>query len=237
VTPTLTLHEGTTPAESGPLFVGTWGTDDSVRVADFAGIVTVALLAAQPALGSKAPQPEVPALWARHALIVDLNELPRTYTCDELWYRFKALLLELGALADSVNIMPYDCSTRSPSVEVQFALPAALPATQASVADFEARAQSIRISAGHPLPFAAGDCELVRQIGDVLLPELPVRSVRFQGDCGAAPQRFDLMLEAFERENLGAPPVSQAAKSVRAAAAPAAQRTTSAKISGTAPHP
>jgi hypothetical protein len=167
-------------------------------------IVTLAWLGAAPALAGNAQVPRVPALWAPHALIVDLDDLPKTYTCDELWYRFRALLLDLGARADSLNIMAYHCTTRSPSVEVQFALPEVLPRARSGVADFEARAQTVRVFAGHPAPFDAGDCELVRQIRDVLLPELPVQVVSFQGSCAShtpARRRFDLELQAFEHEN------------------------------------
>jgi hypothetical protein len=199
----------------------------SVRAATFTGFVTVALLAAAPALAGKALEPEVPAMWARHALIVDLDDLPKSYTCDELWYRFRALLLQLGARADSLNIMPYHCTTRSPSVEVQFAMPEALSAARAGVADFQAHSQTVSIFAGHPAPFDAGDCELMRQIHDVLLPELPVQVVRFQASCTAADparQHFDLQLQAFEREPRVAPAAApQAAPSV--APATALQRT------------
>ena len=176
-----------------------------MRTASFAVIVAVALLGAAAAPAGSAQPPRVPALWARHALIVDLDDLPKTYTCDELWYRFRALLLDLGARADSLNIMPYHCTTRSPSVEVQFALPEVLPSARAGVADFEARAQTVSISTGHRSPFDAGDCELMRQIRDVLLPELPVQVVRFQASCSSdhpAQGRFNLELRAFERQDL-----------------------------------
>ncbi len=173
-----------------------------------AGIVAVALLAAAAAVGEPARAPEVPALWAPHALIVDLDDLPKTYTCDELWYRFRAVLLELGARANSLNIMPYHCAGRSPSVEVQFALPEALPSARASVADFSARSVTLSISAGHPSPLDPADCELVRRMRDELLPELPVRVVSFEAHCGdsrPARRQFSLQVQAYEPEGINAP--------------------------------
>ena len=37
-----------------------------------------------------------PAVWAPHELIVNLHDLPKHYSCDDLWYKFRAILLTLG---------------------------------------------------------------------------------------------------------------------------------------------
>ena len=70
-----------------------------------------------------------PAIWRTYDMIVDFQNLPRTYTCDQLWYEFHGILLRLGAPAASINILPYDCSPapagdlKSPHVEIRFQLP------------------------------------------------------------------------------------------------------------------
>src|SRR6476469_6926434 len=58
-----------------------------------------------------------PAAWLQHDLIVSLHNLPRTYSCDDLWYKFRDVLLEIGARAD-YKILPYDCNSRSPQVQL-----------------------------------------------------------------------------------------------------------------------
>src|ERR1700753_2209419 len=76
-----------------------------------------------------------PAVWQRHALIVDLQSLPRRYTCDELWYKFRDVLLAVGA-SSRMKIMPYECGAQagehaySPKVELDFKTPSTLSGDQ-----------------------------------------------------------------------------------------------------------
>src|ERR1700749_1723011 len=49
--------------------------------------------------------PSAPAVWAPHELIVNLHDLPKHYSCDDLWYKFRAILLTLGARQD-LEILP-----------------------------------------------------------------------------------------------------------------------------------
>src|SRR5690348_4653616 len=51
-----------------------------------------------------------PALWRTFNMIVNLQNLPRTYTCNELWYELHGILQRLGAWPYSINILPYNCS-------------------------------------------------------------------------------------------------------------------------------
>lgn len=145
------------------------------------------------------PASGTPAVWFSHAIIVDLDNLPKRYTCDELWYRFRAVLLSIGARPD-LQITPYHCDERSPSVELQFSLPHAIETGQRQLADLQAADSSITLEPGRPTPLDSADCELMRQVKDELLPELPVKVVSFHLSC-AAPQtahrHFKLTLEAF----------------------------------------
>jgi hypothetical protein len=73
-----------------------------------------------------------PAEWRTYDLVVDFHDLPRTYSCDELWYKFRDVLRKLGARA-YMTISPNRCGyvgggeARSPHVEVKFQLPQPLP--------------------------------------------------------------------------------------------------------------
>src|SRR6185312_16385330 len=120
-----------------------------------------------------------PALWRTYDMIVNLQNLPRTYTCDELWYEFHGILLQLGAWSYSINILPYHCSPtpsgdmKSPDVQVRFQLPFFLQGPAVKYATAKAVEQTIRLSPGEPKTLHPADCELMQQITQTLLASLP----------------------------------------------------------------
>lgn len=147
-----------------------------------------------------------PAQWRSWDLLVNLQDLPKAYTCDDLWYRFHDLLQALGARPD-MQILTYHCGNapaqagRSASVQLQFALPDALAPSQARYADLSAVRATVRIAPGEPHSFTADDCELLRQIDSLLLPALPLHVVAASFSCsapqGAARERFALRVQAL----------------------------------------
>lgn len=136
-----------------------------------------------------------PALWRTFEMIVNLRNLPRTYTCDQLWYEFHGIVLRLGAWPYSVNILPYHCSPkpngtlRSPDVQVGFQLPFFLQGAAAKSAPAKAIERTIRLSPGEPKTLQAADCQLMQQISQTLLASLPVRIDDEHFDCSAPPRR------------------------------------------------
>jgi hypothetical protein len=160
-------------------------------------IATLMIVGISPTIAT--PASDTPAVWFSHAIIVDLDNLPKRYTCDELWYRFRAVLLSIGARPD-LQITPYHCDERSPSVELQFSLPHAIERGQQQLADLQAPDDSITLEPGRPTPLDSADCELIRQVKDELFPELPVKVVSFHLSC-AAPQtahrHFKVTLQAL----------------------------------------
>lgn len=136
-----------------------------------------------------------PALWRTYDMIVNLQKLPRTYTCNELWYEFHGILLRLGAWPYSVNILPYHCSPtpsgylRSPDVEVRFQLPIFLSSGVKS-APAEAIERTIRLAPGEPKTLQPSDCQLLRQIEQMLLGSIEQAHVDADHfDCAASPPR------------------------------------------------
>ena len=124
----------------------------------------------------------VPAQWRTYDLLVQFQDLPKTYSCDDLWYRFRDVLLTLGARA-YMTITPYDCGyvgggeARSPRVELKFQLPRLLHGEDTRYAEMSAVKREVRLAPGTPHSVQAGDCELMKQLQDTLLPALPVRFV------------------------------------------------------------
>ena len=145
------------------------------------------------------------------------------YSCDDLWYRFRVILLSIGANPD-LKVVPYHCDSHSPKVQLQFSLPEPVNGAQARFADLRAVKDTITLEPGHPMPLDAADCELVRQIKDELLSELPVRVLSAELSCAAAPTthtHFRLSLQALRAD----------APSKSAAAAPPASGVTQASTS------
>jgi hypothetical protein len=160
-----------------------------------------------------APQaPSTPAVWVPHAIIVDLD-LPKRYTCDELWYRFRAILLSIGARPD-LKVVPYHCDGQSPNVQLQFSLPEPVEGAQARFADLQVVNEAITLEPGRPAPLEVADCELLRQIKDELFTELPVRVVSSELSCAAAPaghKHFRVSVQALRASPSNEPAAAAAA--------------------------
>ncbi len=153
---------------------------------------------------SRAPAP-LPAAWIRHDVIVALNHLPKRYSCDDLWYRFRDVLLAIGARAD-YQILPYRCEKslgprgRSPQVQLTFWLPEVLSGAQQKWADLSVVRTTVDLQPGQPSTLDASDCELLRQIKAALLPTLPVKVMSYRLACEKPRARhpsFQLSLSAL----------------------------------------
>lgn len=134
-----------------------------------------------------------PALWRTYDMLVNFQDLPRTYTCDQLWYEFDGILVRLGAPRVGISILPYHCSPspggdlRSPSVQARFVLPFMLqPGLKAP---FTAVERTLRLAPGEPKTLHPSDCQLFQQIDQTLLASLPVKVREAHFDCAAPPPR------------------------------------------------
>ncbi len=104
-----------------------------------------------------------PAVWAPHELIVNLHDLPKHYSCDDLWYKFRAILLTLGARQD-MEILPYRCEGYSPQVQLKFSAPRLVQGANARWSDLTAVTRTVQIAPGSPDKLDNGDCELMAQV-------------------------------------------------------------------------
>ena len=148
-----------------------------------------------------APAAPLPAQWRSYDILLDLQELPRTYSCDELWYRVRDVLLALGARA-YMTLTPYDCGTthsgaaRSPRVQVRFQLPYVLKGADVRYAELNVREQPVRLTPGSPHSLQPGDCELVRQLRGTLLSALPLHVEAADFNCSGARESYSVTVEA-----------------------------------------
>jgi hypothetical protein len=158
-----------------------------------------------PAASAAAGATAAPATWHAYGLLIDLQNLPKTYSCDDLWYKFRDLLLELGA-RPYMTITPFHCGAprrgeeRSPSVELKFQLPEPLHGTATRYASISAVTRTLHVEPGSPRSFGAGDCELVRQLQGTLFAALPVHVTAARFSCtparAEAARSYALTLEA-----------------------------------------
>lgn len=150
--------------------------------------------AASASAGPKSVAVGRPALWRTYDMIVNLQNLPRTYTCNQLWYEFHGILMRLGAWPYSVNILPYHCSPtpsgylRSPDVEVRFQLPIFLSSAVKS-APAQAIERTVRLAPGQPKTLHPSDCQLLQQIEQMMLASIEARVDEAHFECSAPPQR------------------------------------------------
>src|SRR6185437_7963048 len=131
-----------------------------------------------------------PAAWIPHDLIVSFDHLPKVYSCDDLWYKFRDVLRAIGARSD-MRILAYQCGAQygalahSPQVHVHFFIPQALNRAQSKWADINAQTRTVRLGPGNPASLTSADCELLRQMKDGLLAALPDRVTGFNLACAA----------------------------------------------------
>jgi hypothetical protein len=156
-------------------------------------------LAAPPTAQSPASQP---ATWAEHDINLNLYNLPRSYSCDDLRQKFRDVLLVLGASQDT-NVLASRCEpgSRSPRVRVRFSIPEISESTAKGRSAVEASAALVRLEAGHPASLEATDCELLRQIKDGLLAPIANQVASFNLACSAPASkraRFNLSVRTLQ---------------------------------------
>lgn len=140
------------------------------------------------------------AAWINRDIELNLQGLPRTYTCDELWYKFHAILLAIGA-REYMSIEPYDCARkstaneRSPRVHLRFFTLRQVTGDQIRWANTRAVEKTVVLAPGTPDRLVPEDCALMQQLPGTLFAylDLPVSSARF--DC-SAPSAHDFELSA-----------------------------------------
>jgi hypothetical protein len=155
-------------------------------------LLTVAAVA-QSAHAEPAASDGQPAVWQSYDIVVHLMRLPRPYSCDLLWYKFRAVLLALGS-GRVDEILPTDCASTSPTVHVRFVLPRLVSGGAAQYRDIQAAKRIIELRPGEPSRLQGSDCRLVQEMRESLLRDLPMKVVRAEFRCARPPANGDQAL-------------------------------------------
>lgn len=176
-------------------------------VAVLAALSLAATASAEPpaATGSSTGEPGV---WRNQKIELAYLGFTSTYSCDGLQSTLELLLRQLGARAD-FKVNSYACDadpgrpTKFPRAILEFATlqPAEGAADGAAAADKPVAGswRSVELSPHRPFNLQDGDCELMEQFRDKVLPLFATRNVRAQISC--VPYQdigpFDLQLQVF----------------------------------------
>jgi len=144
------------------------------------------------------------ATWITRDVQIPLQGLPKTYTCDALWYKLHGILLAIGA-RKYMDIMRYNCGAkaagggRSPTLDLKFQTLRALSGAEARWAQTKAVQKVVRLGPGEPKTLDSGDCALLSQLNDTLFAYLQLHVLSTDLSCSAprSAQAFGLSVEAL----------------------------------------
>ena len=156
------------------------------------------------------------AVWTPRELNFVYQGFTTQYSCDGLRDKVRSILLELGAREDlQVNASP--CSTLEgpdpfPGVRIKMNVlqPAGDKSATAGAQSVPAHWKTVDLTLEHDAVSAAGDCELVEQVKQSILPLLTTRNVQYSSTClphqlqiGATRLRAEVLVP--ERKNAKPP--------------------------------
>jgi hypothetical protein len=155
-----------------------------IAVAAFASLLGAARLAAAADDAAAAEK----ATWQQKELRFTYMGFTTHYSCDGLRDEVKEILRQLGARPD-MEVREYGCTANFgqpdpfPSVRAKFSVLVPADAKSGSDAVVAARWRTVRLKLGTGALDASGQCELIEQAKQRILPLFVTRNVNFSSDC------------------------------------------------------
>ena len=159
-----------------------------------ARVVVLAALASGPLWASAAPaappgEAATAGVWTAKDMRFEYQGFMSRYSCDGLRDKMRKVLLDLGARPD-LQVSSYGCSRLSgpdpfPGVRIKMNVlqPAPDSASGAKDATVAAHWKTMDVTLERDPVAAAGDCELVEQIHQKILPLFTTRNVEYSSAC------------------------------------------------------
>jgi hypothetical protein len=127
------------------------------------------------------------ALWTQKELVFRYTGFSTKYTCDGLTDKMRRLLIMLGARASDLEVTSFAClqgraAASTPGVRVRMHVlePAAATGSDPAV---PARWKPVDLLAHRDPLDAAGDCELIGQLRQKVIPLFAVRNLDYAATC------------------------------------------------------
>ena len=137
---------------------------------------------------TSAAAPAESAVWMPKELTFVYMGFTSHYSCDGLLDKMRRVLLMLGARAD-LDVTRYGCSSSAgtpdpfPGVRIKMSVLAPAPNGAPSAAAVPAQWKSVEVRLNKDPLYEAGDCELIEQIKQKILPLFTTRKVEFNSNC------------------------------------------------------
>jgi hypothetical protein len=158
-----------------------------------AGLSLASLTPAARAQAQDAAAAPLPGTWQEHQIDLVYMGFTSTYSCDGLQSKLALLLRQLGARSDfKVNAFGCDRGFGSPSKFARATLKfASLQPAEASTPSAPAAAgvavmgrwRPVELAPHRPFDLADGDCELIEQFRDKVLPLFATRELQNRTTC------------------------------------------------------
>lgn len=142
-----------------------------------------------------------PAMWVQRTIHFTYLGVTTHYSCEGLRDEMRHLLLELGASKDRLNVYPYGCTALLGGPEPFPAVAGTFYVLQRQTGSsggptVAAHWQTVQVRLDLSPIDEAGQCELLEQVQQRILPLFDTRNVRFQSDC--IPHRLTIPGAALE---------------------------------------
>jgi hypothetical protein len=141
------------------------------------------------AVAANSPEAATAGRWREHSLSFTYSGFTTKYSCDGLADKVRGLLRALGARTD-LRVSDYGCGalyggpSEFPRVKLQFATLEPLPATAAAeTGSVAGEWRVVRIDRDRPRVLEPGDCELLEQFRDRVLPLFSTRAMDDRTRC------------------------------------------------------
>jgi hypothetical protein len=145
-----------------------------------------------------------PATWITRDVELNLQSLPKVYSCDDLWYKLRGILLAIGA-RQYMSIRPFYCGQgaanagRSPMLDLRFQTLRTLSGANVRWAETTAVSKVVRLGPGEPKILDTGDCALLEQLDGTLFAYLNMHVVATDLECSRprSAARYSLSVQAL----------------------------------------
>jgi hypothetical protein len=132
-----------------------------------------------------------PAVWAQKEFQFTYLGFTTKYSCDGLDSKMRTILLELGARKQDLKISDWGCAARTgkpdpfPGVAVKMSVlvPAGSPSALAGAQTLPSHWKAVKLKLDSSSLSEAGECELVEQVKQKVLPLFTTRNVDLRDNC------------------------------------------------------